>query len=185
LKSGVYSKRYEDLLRDDLAADPLSGGAMNELATVLTADNRLQEALSLRSRSLELSPNAMSGKAQLGLQLMFLKRYEDALSVAKAELSDFWRLRALACIHWAMGQHAESDRDLAEFAKEDPGSHHSYFMANVHAFRGERDEAFKWLERAYQEHGAYLVELNVDPFLKSLRGDPRFHNLQVKLGLTD
>jgi len=182
LKSGVYSKRYEDLLRDDLAADPLSGGTMDELATVLTADNRLQEALSLRSRSLQLSPNAMGGKAQLGLQLMYLKRNEDALSVAKTELSDFWKLRALACIHWAMAEHAESDRDLAEFAKHDPGS---YFMANVHAFRGERDEAFKWLDRAYQEHSAYLPELNVDPILKSLRGDPRFRDLQVKLRLTD
>jgi TolB-like protein len=185
VKSGVYSKRYEDLLRDDLAADPLSGGTMDELATVLTADNRLQEALSLRSRSLQLSSNAMGGKAQLGLQLMYLKRYEDALSVAKTELSDFWKLRALACIHWAMAEHAESDRDLAEFAKHGPGSLHSYFMANVHAFRGERDEASKWLDRAYQEHSAYLPELNVDPMLKSLRGDPRFRALQVKLRLTD
>jgi len=184
LKSGVYSKRYEDLLRDDLAADPLSGGTMDELATVLTADNRLQEALSLRSRSLQLSPNAIGEKAQLGLQLMYLKRYEDALSVAKTELSDFWKLRALACIHWAMAEHAESDRDLAEFAK-DSGSLHSYFMANVHAFRGERDEAFKWLDRAYQEHSAYLPALNVDPILKSLRGDPRFRDLQVKLRFTD
>ena len=144
-----------------------------------------QEALSLRSRSLQLSPNAMGGKARLGLQLMYLKRYEDALSVAKTELSDFWKLRALACIHWAMAEHAESDRDLAEFAKVDPGSLHSYFMANVHAFRGERDEAFKWLDRAYQEHSAYLPELNVDPILKSLRGDPRFRDLQVKSRLTD
>jgi TolB-like protein len=181
LKSGVYSKRYEGLLRDDLAANPLSGGAMNQLATVLTADNRLQEALSLISRSLQLSPNAMSGKAELGLQLMYLKRFEDALSVAKSEQSDFWRFRALACIHWAMGQHAESDRDLAEFAKHSD----SYFMANVHAFRGERDEAFKWLERAYQQHSAFLPELNIDPMLKSLRGDPRFRDLQVKLRLTD
>src|ERR1700730_18122223 len=181
LKSGVYSKRYEDLLRDELAADPLSGGTMDQLATVLTADNRLQEALSLRSRSLQLSPNAMGGKAQLGLQLMYLKRNEDALSVAKTELSDFWRLFALTCIHWVMAERAESDRDLAEFAKHSD----SYFMANVHAFRGERDEAFKWLGRAYLEHSADLPELNVDPMLKSLRGDTRFRDLQVKLKLTD
>jgi TolB-like protein len=181
LKSGVYSKRYEDLLRDELAADPLSGGTMDQLATVLTADNRLQEALSLRSRSLQLSPNAMGGKAQLGLQLMYLKRNEDALSVAKTELSDFWKLFALTCIHWVMAERAESDRDLAEFAKHSD----SYFMANVHAFRGERDETFKWLGRAYLEHSADLPELNVDPMLKSLRGDTRFRDLQVKLKLTD
>jgi TolB-like protein len=185
LKSGIYSKRYEKLLREDLEADPLSGGTMRELARVLTASNRLQEALLLRSRHVQLSPNAMDGKAELGLQLMYLNRYEDALSVAKADPDDFWKLRALTCIHWAMGRRAESDRELAEFAKVEPGSLHSYFMANVHAFRGERDEAFKWLDRAYKEHSSYLPELNLDPMLTSLRGDPRFHDLQVKLRLTN
>jgi TolB-like protein len=181
LRSGVYSERYENLLRDELAADPLSD--TTQLAAVLTADNRFEEAYSLRYRSLQLSPNAMGAKAQLGLQLMYLKRYEDALAVAKTELNDFWRFSALACIHWAMAEHAESDQDLAEFAKEGPGSHHAYVMATVHAFRGERDEAFKWLDRSFHEHGAYVPELNVDPMLKSLRGDPRFRDLQLKLRL--
>jgi hypothetical protein len=60
-------------------------------------------------------------------------------------------------------------------------------MASVHAFRGERDEEFKWLDRAYQEHSAYLPELNVDPLLKSLHGDhaSTTHDLQVKMKLTE
>jgi TolB-like protein len=184
LKTGVYSKQFEELLREDLAADPLSGGTMDELADVLTADNRLQEALSFRNRSLQLSPNAIGGKAELGLLLMYLNRYEEALAVAKTELNDFWRPYALACVSWTMARHTESDRYLAEFTKFDPGPMHSYFMAGVHACRGERDAAFKWLDQAFKEHSAYLPQLNLDPVLRSLRGDPRFHDLQVKLKLT-
>jgi len=183
LKSGVYSEEYERLQREDLATDPLDIGTMEELAAILTANNRTAEAVPLSTKVLEVSPNILDGKAQLALELMDLGRYTEALSLAQTERAPFWRLRALVCIHWAMGQRVESDRDLAALAKLEANAFHSYMMAGVHAFRGESDEALDWLDRAYQQHSASLPELNLDPMLRALHSNPRFHALQVKMNL--
>ena len=48
---------------------------------------------------------------------------------------------------------------------------------------GRIDEAFAWLERAWQEHDALLWMLNVDPDLAPLRTDARFQALLKKLRL--
>lgn len=58
-----------------------------------------------------------------------------------------------------------------------------YEIALVYAGLGEKTEAFKWLEDAYQAHDVGLVYLNVDPCLDPLRSDPRFDDLMRRVGL--
>lgn len=58
----------------------------------------------------------------------------------------------------------------------------SYFFALLHAGLGERDQAFQWLERAYQERSTVLAYLRIDPRLHSLRDDPRFEALARRIG---
>jgi tetratricopeptide (TPR) repeat protein len=156
---------------------------MATLAAVLQANGRLEEAVSVSTRLLEISPNQMSANAKLGMQLMHLSRYADAVSFANRESSEYWRLRTLTCIHWTMGQRLESDRELAEFAKLAQDAYDDYVVGAIHAFRGESDKAFERLESAYQQHSTALQQLNIDPMLKNLRSDPRFHGLQVRMNL--
>ena len=60
-------------------------------------------------------------------------------------------------------------------------SKHSYVMAYwmvlIHAGLKQKDEAFRWLETAWQERSAMLAWVRVDPRLDCLRSDPRFHDL--------
>jgi len=56
-------------------------------------------------------------------------------------------------------------------------------IALVYGELGELDRAFDYLDRAYAEHPANLVNLSVDPAADSLRQDPRFDELMKKLGL--
>jgi len=183
LKSGIYSEEYERMQREDLATDPLDVGTMQLLANVLTVNNRVAEAIPFTTKVLLLTPNTLGGKAELGLELMRLSRNTEALEVARTEGDPVWRFRALACIHWAMGQRVESDRDLAELTKMEADSFHTYLVAEVHACRGEREKALDWLDRAYQQHSASLPELNLDPMFRFLHGSPRFQDLQVKMKL--
>jgi hypothetical protein len=58
-----------------------------------------------------------------------------------------------------------------------------YFIACLHAFRGETDQAFAWLDRAYVERDRELAWMKVRRELKSLRGDPRWQPFLRKMGL--
>jgi tetratricopeptide (TPR) repeat protein len=57
----------------------------------------------------------------------------------------------------------------------------SYYFALVHAGLGERAQALRYLERAYEERSTVLAYLLIDPRLASLRDDPRFLALARRL----
>lgn len=50
----------------------------------------------------------------------------------------------------------------------------AYGVALVHAGLGQSEEAFRWLERAFDERSHWLVWLRLDPRWKGLHGDARF-----------
>jgi hypothetical protein len=82
----------------------------------------------------------------------------------------------------ALGRRAESDaalRDLTQKFADD----WAYQIAEVHAFRGEVDEAFAWLDRAYAQRDGGFSEMKGDPLLKHLEGDPRYRAFLRKIKL--
>jgi TolB-like protein/Tfp pilus assembly protein PilF len=64
---------------------------------------------------------------------------------------------------------------------ERPGK--SCYAAQVYASIGEKDLAFEWLEKAYEERSPLLVYAKVMPYYDTLRSDPRFTSLLKRLGL--
>ena len=48
---------------------------------------------------------------------------------------------------------------------------------------GERNCAFEWLERGFQERDDLMINLNVDPVFDSLRMDPHFQDLLRRVGI--
>jgi hypothetical protein len=61
----------------------------------------------------------------------------------------------------------------------------SYGRALVYAGIGEKEQAFMWLNKAYDERSHWLVWLKLDPRWESLRSDNRFTQLVNKVGLPD
>jgi tetratricopeptide (TPR) repeat protein len=55
----------------------------------------------------------------------------------------------------------------------------------VYAGLGDKDKAFEWLEKAYQERSDALVWFRKEPESQSLRSDPRFAALMRKIGFTE
>lgn len=53
----------------------------------------------------------------------------------------------------------------------------------VYAGLGQKDQAFDWLEKAYQERSNYLIFLRVLESMAPLRSDPRFYELLRRIGL--
>lgn len=56
-------------------------------------------------------------------------------------------------------------------------------FVNAYLGLGENEQAFVWMERAYQEQSNILQFLKVHPFFDPLRSDPRFASLVRRVGL--
>ena len=56
-------------------------------------------------------------------------------------------------------------------------------LAQTHAFLDEKDQAFEWLEKAYEGRSPMLVYLRVNPLFDNIRSDPRFKAMLKKMGL--
>jgi serine/threonine-protein kinase len=60
-----------------------------------------------------------------------------------------------------------------------------YQIAEAYAWRGEKDKAFEWLERAYRQRDGDLKRIKADPRLTSLFSDPRYKAMLKKLNLPE
>jgi tetratricopeptide (TPR) repeat protein len=57
----------------------------------------------------------------------------------------------------------------------------AYHLAWMNSVLGRKDEALRWLERAFKERSAEMYAVKVDPTLDALRGDPRFEALLKRM----
>jgi hypothetical protein len=79
---------------------------------------------------------------------------------------------------------AESDAALAELIATNAETA-AYQIAEVYAYRNDKDRAFEWLERARQQRDAGLPGLRADTLLPNLHDDPRWDAFLRKMGLAD
>ena len=59
----------------------------------------------------------------------------------------------------------------------------TYWLAATYAALGDKDAAFRELEKAYREHDWFFQRLKVDPYMDPLRDDARFTDLVKRLDL--
>ena len=82
-----------------------------------------------------------------------------------------------------MGRKADSDAALDRFIKKYPDRADG--IAQIHASREESDAAFLWLERAFTQKQYRLWNVKSEPYLNSLKGDPRYKALLRKMNLPE
>jgi hypothetical protein len=58
-----------------------------------------------------------------------------------------------------------------------------YRLAEINTYLGDKEEAFRWLEKAFEERPNWIPWLKVEPSLDPLRSDPRFGALLQRMGL--
>jgi tetratricopeptide (TPR) repeat protein len=173
------------LFEAGLAADPLNAYLYLTLAWGLDLrSGRFAEAESSMRRALEISPNYGSGRWFLGLALLFQNRLDEALAVMQQETPDDGQLEGTAIVYHAMGKNAQSDAALKRAVEHDADLWPSA-IARTYAFRGERDQAMKWLERAYSNKDEDLYFIKGDPLMKNLDGDPRYKAFLLKMNMPD
>jgi serine/threonine-protein kinase len=79
--------------------------------------------------------------------------------------------------------HAEQSRAALDALVAKLSERWAYQIAEVYAWRGERDQAFDWLQRAYTQHDGGLIQVKYDRLLASLHGDARYGALLRQMNL--
>jgi TolB-like protein/tetratricopeptide (TPR) repeat protein len=165
--------------------DPLNIFVLGSLAFGYYSVGQFSEAEANARKVTELSPTAPASHTNLAQMLLAQGKQGAALAEIEKESDAGFRVSSLARAYAVLGRRAESLTAIA-LVEKSFASNQPYNIAAVYALLGERDQAFSWLERAYQRHDSALVGIppfTVDPDLKSLRGDPRYKALLRKMNL--
>jgi tetratricopeptide (TPR) repeat protein len=133
----------------------------------------LDGALLNGRRVLELEPRMPDGHLQLGLAYLLKGMTEDALREVEQESVEGSKARGLAVVFYTVGRVQLSDENLqlliTRYRDQLPRE-----IAQVYAWRNEKDEAFQWLDRAFAQRDVGLAELKGDPLFRNLWTDPRW-----------
>jgi serine/threonine-protein kinase len=172
-----------DLANKAIERDPLRPNAYYFLGLVLLAVNHDTEAESAYRKALELDPGGGFRHYWIGLALLLQGKADAALQEMEQETDEF-RLAGLPLAFHALGRRGESDAALEALKGKYAGTM-AYQIAEVHAFRGEADLAFEWLERAYAQRDSGIPGIKGDRLLDGLVGDPRYKAFLRKLKLPE
>ena len=166
--------------------DPLSQLANFYVAWTLISAHRHDEAIEQSQQVLGTFPIA---RYWMGLGYLGKGRYEEAIAEFEKTLSaprDHLAAKAnLGYAYGVSGRRGQAEKVLAELKELSRQRQASpYFIAIVYAGLGEKNQAFAWLERSYQEHSRPLASgLKVSPTWDDLRSDPRFADLLRRMKL--
>jgi TolB-like protein len=163
--------------------DPLSPGHYLFLTFVQVQRGRVAEAEAAARRTLEISPTFTLAHYWLGIVLLVRHQPEAALSEMLKEANDAPRTGGSSMAYFAMGRKTDSDAALAEMLNKE--GRHPYLIAQVYAFRGQSDEAFKWLDRAYEQKDPSLVFVKSQAMFSRLESDPRYKAFLKKMNLPE
>src|SRR4029077_14344804 len=154
------------------------------LAFELAHAKRFTEARAEYARVIELNPSAPWAHAGLGLAFLLQNKFEEAATEAQADAGEWARLLIVSCARWAQKRVQESDAALNELIKNEAETA-AFQIAEAYAYRGQKDKAFEWLERARRQHDPGLGDLLKDPLIANLHDDPRWVAFLHTMGLAD
>ena len=186
-RQSLIMGRWDDALKRlsaSLEQDPLNPMCYLFLSSVQLRRGRLAEAEAAIRRALDISPTYAAGPYALGLVLLSRNQPEAALAEMRKEPIESVRLIGSALASFALGLKVDSDAALAQLLK----SYAAYIpsgIGSIYAFRGESDEAFKWLDRAYERKDPLLFRIKFTPELDKLHDDLRYKAFLRKMNLPE
>jgi TolB-like protein len=165
-------------------ADPLSGAAWSGLGADLYRNGELQAARQAFNTELSIRPQSNYARWNLGIIELIERRPQTALEEFRRTSESVFTLSGVALAEHSLGDVKQSQQALEELIRT-RGKDSAFQIAQVYAWRGEKDNAFDWLERAYVQRDGALQAIKIDVPLTSLRGDPRYKALLRKMNLPE
>jgi TolB-like protein/DNA-binding winged helix-turn-helix (wHTH) protein len=179
-----------------LELDPLSVSINNLMAMTYMLAGDYEKSEQQYRYTIAMDPNFPLGHIYFSFLLKITGRYEEGITEnEKGEVllgSSPENAAAKATIlRQALHKGGEKamwqkDLELLLEGRDRPPVESPGVVAGLYALIGDKDNAFKWLDRAYADHDGMVIALmRCDPSYKDLRGDPRFGALLRRMGLPD
>jgi serine/threonine protein kinase/TolB-like protein/Tfp pilus assembly protein PilF len=167
--------------------DPLSLEINSDLGLSFFFARQYERAIEQFEKALEMDPNSIWTRFFMGWAREQKGDYAQAIEEYNrvAQLDDAPLIMAALGHTYVMAGRREEALGVLEEMRRMAQKRHvsSYHFTILHAALGEKDEAFEWLEKSYAAREEALVWLKVDPRLDAIRTDPRFIDLQRRVGL--
>ncbi len=192
-----FSGHFEESIaevRRGLETDPLDVYMHVQLGCALLAAEKYAQASEPLLQALELEPDSASARSILGIAYYFQSRIEDAVREIQRAIDvshrDQWSVGSLGVVYAATGDRTRAEEILVELEGRAQNEYiHASWIAAIYALLDEKDEAFEWLEKAYNERAPLVASCALKTWpgwlYNNLRADSRFQDLLRRLGLDD
>jgi TolB-like protein/class 3 adenylate cyclase/Tfp pilus assembly protein PilF len=184
----------ESLIEIDRTLE-LSPGSLEirgEKGVLLYCARQYDQAIEQLQKTLEMNPHLSMADLFIGLAYIEKTMYAEALAALQRAIDlskspnpklTMWVEAGRAIAYARMGQREIAQKVLERLMALPKQNDHSLTIALGYAALGEKEQAWEWLERAYQEKNSGLLFIKVWPTLDNLRSDSQYAELLKKMGL--
>ena len=165
--------------------DPLSPPICFVAVLWYRSADRIEDAINAGQRSVQLDPNYVYFDPPLADAYREKGDFNEAIALyEKAQAATHSPSPGLGIAYAKMGRREDARRVLDQLIEK---SRQQYVAADsiaaVYVALGEKDEALRWLERAFEEHSGSFYSYLFRPEFRALRSDPRFADLLRRIGI--
>jgi TolB-like protein/Flp pilus assembly protein TadD len=174
--------------KKSLALDPISPLLHSALGEAYYHARQFKITIQQNKQALELDPTYAIALVNIGRAYEQLGMHPEARAafqtILTAAPNDPAILALMAHEYGVSGDKANAKKLLARLTTVSTKQYvPAIYFAVVYIGLNQKDDAFLWLEKAYQERCEYLVYLGSEPLADPLRGDPRFSKLLARIGI--
>ena len=166
--------------------DPLSLPISVDMNAPFYVMRQYDQSIAQSRKVIEMEPNFYLAHYTVGWASALKGDFDQAiveLREARALEDGPFVVGSLGYAYAASGRRGEAQKILKELKEQARQRHVTpYWIAMIYVGLGEKDEAFAWFERAYEERSFQLLWFKTDPSLDTLRSDPRFTGLLRRIG---
>jgi TolB-like protein/Tfp pilus assembly protein PilF len=165
-------------------SDPLSSPSWTSLAWELMMNRQFAAAHEAVQRALDIQPDSNYALNILGTLQLLENNAAQAVASFRQIGDGVFGAAGIAMAEHTLG-HADASKQALDPLIARFGNAAGYQIAEVYAWRGEKDHAFEWLDSAYQHRDGGMSQIKEDPLLASLHDDARFAAMLRKLQLPE
>jgi len=168
--------------------DPLSLVMNSALGRIYHFARQYDRALDQFRKTIDMDPNFPAAHSDLAQTYVAKRMYAEAIAEYQKGLAISGpNVLYLSELGWAQARAGNSPEAMKILNQLEEVSRHSYVapfnFAFIYIGLGDKDHAFAWLEKDYEQRDNPMAFLNAEPLFDPLRSDPRFQDLVRRVGL--